>query len=103
MTTFKTITQELLEDWTPDGEHSFDIYVYTKHFVDWFNNMPETDEYGRDLEFKITKGWDDTFRLSCEAPYWWSGHGVDRDELDLAVLDKLYLKPEWVDAMPCNG
>ena len=96
---FKTITGGHLIDWEWDENHMFDIELRAEHLIDWFNNIPPVEE--EDNEYEFTK-WDDkTVLIRYPCPYWWTE--VDRDELDLAVLDKLYLKPEWVDAMPCNG
>ena len=100
MTKFKTITQEQLDCWIPDGNHAFDVHVYKNHLVDWFENIEEEDEEGYLNDFFIKKS-DDMLVISCDMPDW--GSQVDRDELEQAVLEKLFLKREWVDQMPCNG
>jgi len=101
MSKFKTITDEQFQEWTPDGEHCFDVYIFAKNFTDWLKNIPECDEYGRNIELDFRKWDDDMLITTYEAPDWWCD--VDRDELEQAVCDKLHLKMEWVDGMACNG
>jgi len=65
--------------------------------MDWFKNIPEdTDE-----EFEFSKWDEELVLIRFPAPDW--GCEVDLDELDQAVLDKLHLKMEWIEDMPCNG
>ena len=102
MTKFKTITQEQLDTWEPDGEHCFDIELRVEHLIDWFNNLPSMQDDGHEYdEFSFSKYDDQIVMINCPAPTWM--HEVDLDELDQAVLDRLYLKMEWIEDMPCNG
>ena len=99
MTKFKTITQEQLDSWEWDDNHMFDIQLRVKHLIDWFNNIPSMDT--DDEEYTFRKYDDETVLISYPAPEWMCE--VDLDELDQAVLDRLYLKKEWIEDMPCNG
>ena len=102
MTTFKTITQEQLDTWKPDGEHVFDIELRAEHFMDWLNNIPSMDEEGHEYDdYTFSKYDDEIVMINYPAPEWMCE--VDLDELDQAVLDKLHLKMEWIEDMPCNG
>lgn len=85
-----------------DECHIFEIYLRSEHLIDWFKNIPESES--PDDEFSFQK-WDNQIVLvNCDAPYWMDDLDDDGiDELDQAVLDRLHLKPEWVDQILCNG
>tara|TARA_B100001057_G_scaffold471841_1_gene534540 strand:- start:476 stop:664 length:189 start_codon:yes stop_codon:yes gene_type:complete len=50
MSKYKSITQEQLDNWKPDGEHSFDIQLRSEHLADWFNNIPSMNEDGHEYD-----------------------------------------------------
>ena len=98
-----------------DDDHIYDIHVDASHFLDWFaakpdkeavedwNGESEIDYEGDEAEFEFEKFDDETILITHPVPLWWCDPEVDRGALEEAILEKLFLKKEWVKSFACNG
>ena len=91
-----------------DEAHTFHILLPLKHFPEWFAAKHTTaeveDDYELDYEdaqFDFEKYDDETIQVIHPVPTFWTE--VDREELEEAILKKLYLKREWIVEMTCDG
>lgn len=94
-----------------DSNHTFHILVHIKHFPEWFASKPTREEVEDDYEnnldyddcgFEFDKFGNEWIQLTHRVPKFWTDPDVEREDLENAILKKLYLKPEWVE-MTCDG
>ena len=98
-----------------DDDHIYDIHIDTSHFLDWFaakpdkeavedwNGESEIDYKGDEAEFEFVKFDETTILITHPVPLWWCDPAVDRNALEKAILEKLFIKREWVKSFACNG
>lgn len=98
--TYKHLTAEQVKsigsyrDEDKDDEHSYTIQIGVENLVDWFNNVPDDDEF---FEFSFSKE-DGFVSIFYPNPQWWCDiEDEAHKELERIILEKLYLKEEWIE------
>ena len=52
-------------------------------------------------DYRFSKMDNETVLIQYEAPIWMQD--VDSEELEQTILNRLHLKMDWIEDMPCNG
>ena len=98
--TYKHLTKEQVDsigswrDEDTDDEHLYMIQIGVENLVDWFNNVPDDDEF---FEFSFSKE-DGLVSIWYPNPVWWCEiEDEAHQEMERIILEKLYLKEEWIE------